>query len=261
MAKKTKSKIKTKTKNLVANAKLKNASESKTDSNPISSNLEVDSKLNNLNIDSKPISNESVDLKKSSFFKDNFKLIFVVLIALIVGVFIIAPLFSNPYKFVFEVNGVNYKSNEYVPSEFFKRLADSETIVVSPKILGEVTSQPVVNTVNGWLVAGIGNGKNMIQLFRIVDNQGNLTSCYSNDGNVLSSRVLSSSDCLDYMNKPYDFVFIEIGNNEVILEGNKMTIFSKVENLESLNYNIVSQIFPNLNDLYARSNQIIYGAT
>ncbi|MDD3159495.1 MAG: hypothetical protein PHQ98_00830 [Candidatus ainarchaeum sp.] len=212
-------------------------------------------------VENQPVKSDYKEEIKSSKIDWKFTLItiLVIIIALFVAIVYIYPIFANPYRFTFALDGVTYKSNEYVPAEFFQIVKNSENIVVSPMILGTEVNQPIVNTINLWLVAGVGNGKNMIQLLRIVDEKSNLVSCYTNDGNYTSVRQLNVTECNQMLsNENYTFILIESGKNEVILEKNKMRILSLQDNLQELNYSIINTIFPNAKELYDYANQSIY---
>jgi len=179
----------------------------------------------------------------------------LVVLLLIFGYFLF---FSQPtYRFSFNKSGVDFLSNEYTPSEFFKGMKDQNKFIVSIDLVDGNTSAWVVNSLNLWLVALNADHKETISLVKTVDAQGNILSCLTNDANVLVSRELSVQECTDLISDKNSFL-VEINlakEDKVILSKNKLQLFaSGTKTISSVNYLAIKQMYPNFDDILAIVN-------
>ena len=71
--------------------------------------------------------------EKQNFFQENKTLlIFASVMLFLVILFLIYSIFlSNPFKYSFNINGVDFVSNEFTPSSFFKEFRKNESFLVS----------------------------------------------------------------------------------------------------------------------------------
>lgn len=208
--------------------------------------------------------NDSVKGQKTAKKRNfNLKIAAVCIIVLVVLVAIAAMFLlpTNMYKYNFTINGVNYKSNTYTPTEFGDEFKQNTTVYVSPKLIENGADQYVANAMNLWLVILNANNIDTIQLIRTTDAQGNMLGCYTNEGDVRTSKMISTQECnaiLDDSSKA--FIFIELASEDrVILSKNKLDIMSsKQANLGPTNFAVMEEMFPNAKEMLDKVNQIIY---
>ena len=166
----------------------------------------------------------------------------------------------NNYRFSFPINALNYYSNDYTPSEFFKLVKDSNSFIVSVELIDGKSEPWAVNSMNLWIIALNADKKKTFSLIKTVDSYGNINSCMTNDANVLSSRDMNKSECLDLLN---DSSFIKINlhtsnENKVILYPHSAEVFSqKGEPSAIVSYSFIKNIYPNFDKTLAIINERI----
>ncbi|MFA5931299.1 MAG: hypothetical protein WC821_03225 [archaeon] len=166
----------------------------------------------------------------------------------------------NSYRFSFQVDALQYQSNDYTPSEFFKLVRDNNSFVVSVELIDGNADPWVVNSMNLWLVGLNANKKHTISLIKTVDSFGNISSCITNDANVLSSRDLTSEECIAILN---DSSNIRINlhksiENKVVLYPKRAEIFAqKGEAFAIVSYSMIKNIFTDFDRTLAIINERI----
>ncbi|MGI6589991.1 MAG: hypothetical protein ACOX1V_05025 [Candidatus Iainarchaeum sp.] len=200
--------------------------------------------------------------EKQNFFQENKTLlIFASVMLFLVILFLIYSIFlSNPFKYSFNINGVDFVSNEFTPSSFFKEFRKNESFLVSVDVVDNSSNAWVVNSMNLWLVALNADKKETLLVVRNVDSKGILSDCLTNDANVLNSRVISKSECeglLNDINKAR--IIISLSNkNFVLFEKNKLSVFaSGVNTISGVNYVVIKEMYSNFDDVLTLINQKI----
>ncbi len=196
-------------------------------------------------------------IKKSN---NNLTLIVGIIVVILVIGAISFSLFYTPYDYAFKLNGISYYSNEYTPSEFFEVLKTKEQVFISP-IMEDGKASPIfANVLNLWQVVLISNEIDAVQLIRTTDSSGNLMGCYTNNGSVTQSELISVDACNIILNSQDNFVIVpEVGNARVLIEKNKLSVFAREEIASQVNFIVMSEIFPNAREALDRVNEKIYG--
>ena len=198
--------------------------------------------------------------KTSKKSNNNLKIIAgIIIIILIIGT-IYFTVFYTPYDYAFKLNGISYYSNEYTPTEFFEVLKTKEQVFVSPLMEDGKASPIFANVLNLWQVVLISNEIDAVQLIRTTDSSGNLIGCYTNNGSVTESELISVDACNIILNSQDNFVIVpEVGNARVLIEKNKLSVFAREEIASQVNFIVMSEIFPNAREALDRVNEKIYG--
>ncbi len=250
-------KIKNKRNDLKKTKKNNTKKETKTNKAESKTNNKVEIKIENkVNISKKKISNN----KLSSSDKKKIVLLGLVAIMLIL-VFAMLVIFPfGFYKYSFPVNGIYFLSNEHTPTSFVQEFRNADTIYISPLMVENKVQPLMVNSLNLWQVVSIMNGKQAIQLIRVADDSGNIQHCYTNNGDPTQNELVEVSKCLEVLNdNEKTRVLIEEGRERVMIEKNKVTVFSSIGVMSQVNFIVISEIFPNAQEALDIINQKIYG--
>ena len=193
--------------------------------------------------------------------KADKRIVFACLAVVLVLVLLYLLVFSHPsYKFFFNINGVQYYSNEFTPSEFFSGFRGNDSFFVSIDLVEGSADSWSVNALNLWLVALNYDNKKVYSVVRTIDSSGVLKSCMTNDANILESRVISAEECSLIMdNKNNSRVLIKFGQEDKsILSPNKVEIFSSSKkNSSFVNYWVIKQMYPDFDSTLAKINERI----
>jgi hypothetical protein len=222
---------------------------------PSSSNSNVNSQA------SAPAFHTAAPSKQNPLLKGNNHIVFVGVIAVLALVLLYLLVFSTPqYKFSFNINGVQYYSNEYTPSEFFSGFKDNNVFFVSLDLVDGNADSWSVNSLNLWLVALNYDNKKVHSIVRTIDSSGALKSCMTNDGNILNSKTISDNECSLIMNNNSNpRVLLRFGSQDkVILSANQVEVFSSSKKNSALvNYWVIKQMYPDFDSTLAKINERI----
>ena len=201
-------------------------------------------------------------VKKPNFFSNTSPVLILAIIALLLIVLflIYSNFFASPYKYSFNINGVDFVSNEYTPSEFFKGFNDNNSFVVSVDVVNNASNAWVVNSMNLWLIALNADKKEAILVVKNVNSSGDITNCLTNDANVLESRELSSAECKLILNDETkgQIVILLSDKDQILLEKNKVTIFaSGTKTISHVNYYTIKEMYSNFDNILAVINEKI----
>ena len=187
--------------------------------------------------------------------------IFIVLVIIFIGVISIVISPCGFFKFSSNINGLYYCSNQYTPSVFFEEFKNLDEIYVSPALVEGEFESLEVNALLLWQVTLNSEQKNSIQLIRAVDEYNNLIYCSTNDGNIFNEKRLSKEECqLILNNQNKFFVLMEKGPEKVILEKNKIIIYSSNYKVVSqINFEVIKQIFSDAEKYRLIVNESIAG--
>ncbi|MFA6319803.1 MAG: hypothetical protein WCX66_02665 [archaeon] len=209
-----------------------------------------------------PKTNSIVKQKKAKSVQKNKLLLILggVVLVLIVFFLVYSILFSTNYKYSFNISGVDFVSNDFTPSVFFKEFKDNNSFLVSVDVVDNSSNAWVVNSMNLWLVALNADRKETILVVRNVDSKGVLSDCLTNDSNVLDSRVVSKSECeflLSDGNRAR--VIVSLSNKDfVLLEENKLSVFaSSTQTISGVNYVVIKEMYSDFDEVLALINQKI----
>ena len=180
-------------------------------------------------------------------------------ILVVIAIITLFNMFFVPaYAYNFEVNGINYSSNYFTPSEFKEIIKNQDLVYVSP-VFEENNAEPIMaNAMNLWQVVLIVNHIEAIQLIRSVDSENNLLYCNTNYGDPTKNVILEADECKTILNNNFS-VFIETGNPNVILDQNAIIIYSNSGNMSNVNFSVISEVFPNAKEALDIVNEKIYG--
>lgn len=201
-------------------------------------------------------------VKKSILFSNASPLLILASVALLLVVLflIYSNFFASPYKYSFNINGVDFVSNESTPSEFFKAFNDNNSFVVSVDVVNNASNAWVVNSMNLWLIALNADKKEAILVVKNVNSNGEINNCLTNDANVLESRELSSAECnLILSDESKGRIVILLSDKDLVLmEKNKVTIFaSGTKTISHVNYYVIKEMYANFDDILAIINEKI----
>ena len=198
--------------------------------------------------------------KSSKKFNSKFLVIgaVVLVIVILLAVFFLMP----KYKFSYNLGGVSYLSNDYVPSEFFSELRASDEVYVSIDIGTQTRDQMVVNSSNLWIVALNAAHKKAISLVRVIDTNNNFAYCLTNDGNVLVNRRVEVAECSSILSDSSKMkVLISIGKeNSAYLSKNELKIFATgSDTISTVNYLVIKEAYSNFDDVLVAVGNMIGG--
>ncbi len=210
----------------------------------------------------KEIPSTKKQTKKANLFSKPSPLLILASIALLLVIFfVIYSAFLTPaYKYSFNINGVDFVSNDYTPSEFFKSFNDNNSFVVSVDVVNNASNAWVVNSMNLWLIALNADKKEAILVVKNVNSNGEITNCLTNDSNVLVSRDLSSEECKVILNDSSkgQIVILLSDKDQILLEKNKITIFaSGTKTISHVNYYAIKEMYVNFDNILAIINEKI----
>ncbi|MFA5125503.1 MAG: hypothetical protein WC462_00690 [archaeon] len=194
--------------------------------------------------------------KSKKPFVSNKKLLFLVagIVVLLVFAWVFFVFLPNYYRFSFPIDGLNYYSNYYTPSEFFELVRDSNSVVVSTELVDNELDVWAVNARQLWIVGLIFDKKEVLQVVKSVDSFGNLQYCSMNDFNVLQERKLSAVECNAFFNDS-NYLSINIrrsSENKVVLGRNSADIFAlKGESMTWVNYSVIKNVYSNFDQILA----------
>ncbi len=200
--------------------------------------------------------------KASNLFSNSSPLLILASVALILVVLflIYSNFFASPYKYSFNINGVDFVSNDSTPSEFFKEFKDNNSFVISVDVVNNASNAWVVNSMNLWLIALNADKKEAILVVKNVNLNGDINNCLTNDANVLESRELTSAECkLILSDESKGQIVILLSNKDtVLMEKNKVTIFaSGTKTISHVNYYVIKEMYANFDDILAIINEKI----
>lgn len=201
----------------------------------------------------KEVTNE-ISKEKKEF---DIKIPILIFLILLLGAVVFVNL--NDYTYVINRGDVTYYSNTLTPSESFNQLRSSSEVFISPILEENNASVFFTNAMNLWQVVLIGNNITPIQLIRVTTNN-ELVYCYTNFGSVQDNNRITIDECNDILNDKNNFiVFIDEGNKKVILDNNRINVYSSQTDSSIHNFNILKEIFSNAQNILDMVNQRIYG--
>ena len=204
------------------------------------------------------------DTQKKPKKLSNAKIIAViVIIVLIVVAIAAASFYTSHYRYTFAIGGVNYYSNDYAPTQFANVFKENKVVYVSPIMVETAADPQAANAMNLWIVVLYGNDINAIQMVRATDKQGNLLSCYTNEGDVNIMKEISSSTCMSILDNSNNAV-VMIGQgteDKVVLSKNRIEVTSSSSaKVSTTNFSVLKEFFTNAEEQLKKANMLIYQA-
>jgi len=185
-----------------------------------------------------------------------FGLFAIIIIALLWVFLVFLP---AQYKYSFNINGVDFVSNEYTPSEFFPKFKDNNSFVIVVDAPNNVVDAWTANSINLWLVALNADQKEAILLIKNINSSG-VAGCITNDGNVLVSREINADDCSLLENDSQKArIFIKLSDSDkAVLFENKLVINSSgTKTISLVNYFVIKEMYANFDEILALVNEKI----
>lgn len=209
-----------------------------------------------------PSTKKPVVGKKQNLLSNKSPLLILTGAALILVILflIYSVLFASAYKYSFNISGVDFVSNDYTPSEFFKSFNKNNSYVVSVDVVNNASNAWVVNSMNLWLIALNADHKDATLVVKNVNSNGDINNCLTNDANVLVSREISKDECTLILNdETKGQVVISLSNkDQVLLEKNKVTVFaSGTKTISHVNYYAIKEMYINFDDILSLINEKI----
>lgn len=187
----------------------------------------------------------------------------VVFLIVIAGLVIFQEVFK-PFGHTIVVENIEFRSQKPA-AELFAELREERSFVVSPQLVqrGPINSY-MVQSLTLFSSVLIGNGKRVISMPRIVDDQKALIACQTNDGNVLANRELTSTDCLSMLSDTkYVKVKIELPDeslkrSQVLLSQDSIEIKPKsFQEINRVSFVVLVTMYENSEEIVAKINQIL----
>lgn len=202
---------------------------------------------------------EEVSKENTEKKEFDIKVPLLVFLLLVLGVVFYFNLINSGYLYEINRGGVTYYSNTLTPSESFNQLRNASEVYVSPVLEENNASVFFTNAMNLWQVVLIGNNVPAVQLIRVKTNN-EIVYCYTNFGSVQDSNQLTLEECNQILGDEDNFVvFINEGNKKVILDNNRINVYSSQRDAGIQNFNILKEVFPNAQNILDAVNQRIYG--
>jgi hypothetical protein len=180
-------------------------------------------------------------------FLNNPLILGAIVVVLVIAIYFAAGFFANQSRFSFTINGLNYQSDVYTPSEFFDKVKASDNFIVSMELVDRDLDVWSVNARQLWIVALVSDKKSVLQVVKSVDTQGNLQYCSVNDSNILSERRLEVEECSALLaDTNYLSINIKRANSaKAVLYANSVDIFvPKGESATWANYSFIKNVYP-----------------
>lgn len=119
---------------------------------------------------------------------------------LILGIIIVSGFLYlnnlNAFAFSFEKEKVLFASNEAEPMKLMQEFNLNDTVFISSVVFESGTENAYLAGANNLLsIVFIGNDKNTVSLWRVIDRKGTLLSCRTNNGDVRTDTELTASEC------------------------------------------------------------------
>jgi len=189
-------------------------------------------------------------------------LLLLALIAVFSGILLIGPLDeTNAVK----VNGVIFVSDEMQVQHALPLLALNETFIVSPAVYspGKKVNLFMSNASNLFIVILTGNGKEVVQLYRVFDESNNLLHCETNYGDIMVQEQISAEQCLEMLESSesakvlIDFPSSFVAGPVVRLSEKKAVVQSNgSDQLGSTSFTLLQAMFANADSVLAASNRL-----
>lgn len=194
-------------------------------------------------------------------------LVFVAIVAMVIVVYMLFFHQSPTYSFQVEKNNVVFLSNDAQPSDVLARLRLDERFVVSPQLAQEGTvNQYMAQSLALFTAVLSAKGRTVVSLVQLVDAEGNIIDCQTNDGNKMVSRDVNLSECAEKLSGTQHVVVVirlpdsKLAKSQVVLEGNKVVITPKSYNEVSLScFTTLEGLYPDAADIIKKLNQAIGG--
>lgn len=208
----------------------------------------------------KPNSNSPISSGSKSLLSGKELILGGGIVVLVLIIFFLFNFFTNSYRFSFKINELNYYSNDYTPSEFFVMAKDSDNFLVSVELIDGNSNPWVVNSMNLWLIAFNADKKKTTSLIKTIDSQGNIKSCLTNDGNIMSSRELSREECVAVLdsNNLIKINLFKSYENKVILFKDGANVYAEGgQAFAIVSYSFIKKIYPDFDKTLAIINEKI----
>ncbi len=198
-------------------------------------------------------------------FKSRKLQIYAILIAAAVIFATIAFIGVEPPANTVVVENIEFVSAQSSPISAVRQLAGSESFIISAQVHDPVTGADTLlfNSAALFIVVLSGNEKNVIQLFRIVDQQGNLSYCLTNHGELTTEERLSVEECNSLLagDGPVKILInpanSSLSQPRISFSGDSVTIEAdKVESTSNAAFTLLKTMFSNAEEVISKSNAI-----
>jgi hypothetical protein len=198
-------------------------------------------------------------------FNSRKTVVYAILVVLII-IFVAAILAGPAENFnVVRSEGVLFRSNTVSPLELIPEIAGETEFIVSPKIYeaGNTVNPFMLNSSNLFVVVLVGNKRNVTQVFRVTDSQGNTIHCLTNYGDFKTEERLEAEQCSEMLEsdeKPVILIeFPDSAITEPTVEISDKRIVVKSNTIDALNntsFTVLRAMFSNAEEVLAKSNEI-----
>ncbi|MDP6670537.1 MAG: hypothetical protein QGI60_01845 [archaeon] len=198
-------------------------------------------------------------------FNSRKTVVYAILVVLII-IFVAAILAGPAENFnVVRSEGVLFMSNTGSPLELIPGIAGENEFIVSSEIYeaGNTVNPFMLNASNLFVVVLVGNGRQVTQVFRVADSQGNTLHCLTNYGDFRTEERLEAGPCSEMLEsdeKPVILIeFPDSAITEPTVEISDKRIVVKSNTIDALNntsFTVLRAMFSNADEVLAKSNEI-----
>jgi hypothetical protein len=189
----------------------------------------------------------------------------ILAIVLVTGILVLASIVFlnsiNAYKFELEKDSVLFSSNEAQPVQLMQEFNLNDTVFVSPSISERGNENSFMSTsFNMVQIVLIGNDKNAVSLWRVMDSNKALSSCRTNSGNAQTDAELSALDCEKILDdKSNAIILISLPSTDaksrIILSDNRIEIVpSALDKAPNVSFAFLSAMYANAADIIRATN-------
>lgn len=195
--------------------------------------------------------------------------------ALVAALVLLAVLFAsltimqllNPYKYSTVENGVEFLSDVQSPDAQLAALAEKRLFIVSPELYGQGTANSYMASslvvFNAVLKA---NGRTAVSLARVLDEDGTLLFCQTNEGQALTNREISAEECEGWLaDSEYVKVMVSMPDASlkmprvIATKGSILIMPDSFQSVSSVSFRALEKMYPNSAEIIDEINRMLAG--
>ncbi len=197
-------------------------------------------------------------MQKKYFFLTAAGLVLIVLL----GFYIYANLPQQGHKYSVKRNGVEFVSNDGNIGDLIEGMRGYSSFTVAPRLVRQGPE-------NSYMASGItlfntvlaAKRKDVVVAARLIDENGSLSGCQSNLGNVKVNKEISAEECTRLLEDTTSArIFIELPDTKlagprIVLENGVARIYpSSFESVSGVSFEFASALYPDAAGIIAQVN-------
>ncbi len=166
------------------------------------------------------------------------------------------------YKFEYVKENVSFVSNEAEPADLMREFNLNDTVFVSPALFDQGAGNNFVSSAfNLVQIVFIGNDKNAVSLWRVIDKNGMISYCRTNNGDISKDIELSAAECLVILNDKNNAVLlISMPTNEkkskIVFSKNRIEIVpEKTDSVTNVSFTFLKAMYANAELIILKTNK------